>query len=122
MKSGRTWSIRLGIALALALVLSVPALAGLPGHTVVRVNRSATVAAGGFYHITVTCPAGKKVLGGGFGNNAITWAKVIPTTSMPSPNTSTFNSSSTQWTVSWLNIGTTPVNLNFAAYAICATP
>ncbi len=97
--------------------------AGLSGHEVIRVNEDATLAAnGGFFFITITCPDGKKILGGGAGNSA--WTNgfgVIPVLSMPSPNTSTWNTSETTWTVGFSNIDSVPHTLNLAAYAICAT-
>jgi len=109
-----------GSILLSSLLVAGPALA-VPGYEIVRVNKDATLAPGAVTSITVTCPVGKQVLGGGSGNNTWTGARVVPVQSMPSPNTSTFNNSNNQWTVGFVNFGTAQITLNLAVYAICAS-
>jgi len=91
-------------------------------YEIIRKNEDVKLTAnGGIYSMTITCPTGKKVVGGGWGNNSWTnlSTNVDTVISMPSPNTSTFNTSSTEWTIGWINRANFDESLNLAGYAIC---
>jgi len=97
---------------------------GMSGYEVIRQNiQVSPFPENSLKDITLTCPEGKRVLGGGSGNNVWTniaaGVMILPVQSMPSPNSSTFNTSETSWTVSFANFGIS-IDVNLAVYIICA--
>ncbi|WKD36649.1 hypothetical protein [Streptomyces xanthophaeus] len=80
---------------------------GITGYEVVR-QEGAVVEPNAFEQVVATCPAGKKVIGGGFVGNG---AKLLTIRSFP-------GSGNTSWIVTVQNTDTVP--LGFSAYAICA--
>ncbi|MFF4448505.1 hypothetical protein [Streptomyces sp. NPDC001502] len=80
---------------------------GISGYEVVR-QEGAVVEPNAFEQVVATCPAGKKVIGGGFFGNG---AKLLTIRSFP-------GSGNTSWIVTVQNTDTVP--LGFSAYAICA--
>ena len=105
----------------MALIIRLAEGSTADGNEVVA---AADMESGEVHAITITCPGGKKVFGGGAGNNAWTnlSVHVVPVLSIPSPNTSTFNTSTTEWTVGFINFGSDlTFDIDLAAYAVCAT-
>ncbi len=76
----------------------------LPVSGWVRVSQESTVPAGGVRQVRVTCPAGKRVFGGG-GSGAVAMAQSYP-------------ASESEWTTVFVN--ETSLDLNVVAWAICA--
>jgi hypothetical protein len=72
-------------------------------------SASISLPAGGFQSITVNCPVGQRVFGGGESNSA--WGTVFLTDSWPS--------SATSWLIWAKNNGTTASTVT--AYAICGS-
>ncbi|MFJ6370098.1 hypothetical protein ACIQK5_18215 [Streptomyces virginiae] len=80
---------------------------GVSGYEIVR-QEGVPVDPNGFEQVVVTCPAGKKVLGGGFVGNG---AKLLTIRSFP-------GAGGTSWIVTVQNTDTVP--LGYSGYAICA--
>ncbi|MFJ4776688.1 hypothetical protein [Streptomyces sp. NPDC088762] len=82
--------------------------AGIAGYEVVS-RQGPVVQPNQFEQVAAECPAGKKVIGGGFFGNG---AKLLTIRSFP-------GAGNTSWIVTVQNTDTVP--LGFSAYAICAT-
>ena len=85
---------------------------GIPGWVRVFSSLTHTIPAWGRANTVVTCPAGKKVLGGGFVIAGGSGTEVVA--SLPS-------SDGTSWTVQVLNWSSGSKTLSVDAHAICAT-
>jgi hypothetical protein len=90
----------------------IPGAPGVSGYELVSVSREIDNQTGTAYSISVDCPSGKKVLGGGFA--------LAASSSDPAPGVlQNSPSSATTWTVTWKSAYM--VFRVHTVYAICAT-
>jgi hypothetical protein len=89
---------------------------GVSGYVVSGTNFSPTVNAGDQWSVTVSCPMGKSLLGGGFTDTSAGWSPLRLVSSGPYQPQST-----TTWTVTVMNDGANQVTRTLWVWVICGT-
>ena len=102
------------VVAAFLLVTLTTGCAGLVGYE--KVEKSQPAVPGAFTVVTAACPAGKKILGGGF--HGIGDDKLRVTQQFPQENTDAQGNTVHSWQVGVVNQGAFPRQVS--AYALCA--